>query len=108
MFVVIGIAVIFAIFIAVLLGLIILKAIGQWKKNKHSPLLTVAATVVAKRQYINYSDDSSYTRYYATFQFENGDRLELVIPHSQIGYLVEGDRGRLSFQGTWFRSFERT
>ena len=37
----------------------------------------------------------------------NGDRMELLIPSTQFGYLAEGDTGRLSFQGTRFLGFER-
>ena len=101
----------------VLFGVIVFRLFSQWNKNNHSPRLTVEATVVAKRQHTTHHhhsgvDDfhhiSSDTTYYATFQFESGDRLELVIPYSQFGYLVEGDRGRLSFQGTRFLGFERT
>lgn len=101
----------------VVFGLIIFRLISQWNKNNHSPRLTVEATVVAKRQHTTHHhhggvDDfhhmSADTTYYATFQFESGDRLELHIPHSQFGYLLEGDRGKLSFQGTRFLGFERT
>ena len=92
----------------VVIGLVLFKVISQWNKNTHSPRLTVAAPVVAKRSHTTHSEDSSHTRYYATFQFESGDRLELWIPRNQIGYLVEGDRGELTFQGTRFLGFERT
>ena len=47
----------------------------------------------------------SSTWYYATFQVESGDRMELSIPDRDYGYLVEGDRGSLAFQGTRFLSF---
>ena len=96
------------ILLFVVIGLVLFKLISQWNKNNHAPRLTVAATVVAKRSHTTHSDDSSHTRYYATFQFESGDRLELMIPRNQIGYLVEGDRGELTFQGTRFLGFERT
>ena len=49
----------------------------------------------------------SSTWYYATFQVESGDRMELGIPDRDYGYLVEGDRGSLTFQGTRFLSFNR-
>ena len=97
----------FVIFFVVF-GLIAVKGISQWNKNNQSPRLTVSATVVAKRTHVRHHDDGSVTHYYATFQFESGDRLELHIPRNQIGYLVEGDRGELSFQGTRFLGFERT
>ena len=94
--------------------LILVKIIGQWNKNNHSPKLTVPAVVVAKRGHTTHHHDAgefhhshSSTTYYATFQFESGDRLELHVPSSQFGYLVEGDRGQLSFQGTRFLGFER-
>ncbi len=93
---------------------VIFKGISQWNKNNHSPRLTVQATIVAKRYNTSrhhHGTDMhmhhSSTSYYATFQVESGDRMELQIPSTQFGYLVEGDTGRLSFQGTRFLSFER-
>ena len=38
---------------------------------------------------------------------EDGDRMELSIPTQDYGYLVEGDHGKLTFQGTRYLSFER-
>ena len=94
---------------------ILVKIIGQWHNNNQSPRLTVEATVVAKHGHTTHHHDAgnlshshSSTTYYVTFQFESGDRLELHVPHSQFGYLVEGDRGALTFQGTRFMGFERT
>ena len=93
---------------------ILVKIVGQWHNNNQSPRLTVEATVVAKRGHTTHHHDAgnihhshSSTTYYVTFQFESGDRLELHVPHSQFGYLVEGDRGELTFQGTRFLGFER-
>ena len=78
----------------------------QNRENNNSPRLSCEATIVTKRTEVR--GDHSHTTYYATFQFESGDRLELKIPHNQFGYLVEGDRGKLSFQGTRYLNFERT
>lgn len=78
----------------------------QNRENNNSPRLSTEATVVAKRTKV--WGDHSHTTYFATFQFESGDRLEMEIPHNQFGYLVEGDVGKLSFQGTRYLSFERT
>ena len=77
----------------------------QNRKNDASPRLTSDATVVTKRTHV--WGDHSRTDYYATFQFESGDRLELKIPRDRFGYLVEGDSGKLHFQGTRFLDFER-
>ena len=108
---------VFSIFIVILV-----KNLKQWKTNNRSPRLTVEAAVVAKRADVShhhtanagditgaqgYSTMSS-TTYYATFQVESGDRMELCVPANEYGMLVEGDRGRLSFQGTRFLGFERT
>ena len=41
------------------------------------------------------------------FQVESGDRMELTVSGSDYGYLVEGDHGKLTFQGTRFLGFER-
>ena len=67
-------------------------------QNNNSPRLTVQATVVSKRMEVTHHHDAnmhtghSSTWYYATFQVESGDRMELSIPDRDYGYLVEGDR----------------
>lgn len=76
------------------------------RKNDRSPQLTVETTVVTKR--IHVWGDHSHTEYFATFQVSSGDRMELEVPDDKYGYLVEGDRGRLTFQGTRFIGFDRT
>ena len=75
------------------------------RKNDASPRLASEATVVTKRTHV--WGDHSRTDYYATFQFESGDRLELKIPRDRFGYLVEGDSGKLHSQGTRFLDFQR-
>ena len=83
----------------------LVKQRKQEQKNDASPRLTSDATVVTKRTHV--WGDHSRTTYFATFQFESGDRLELEIPRDRFGYLVEGDKGKLHFQGTRFLDFER-
>ena len=99
------------IFGVVIFGLV--KGISQWNKNNNSPRLTVPATVVAKRTNVSHHHGTNSgvhhsTSYYVTFQVESGDRMELHMAGNQYGLLVEGDRGKLTFQGTRFLSFERT
>ena len=90
------------------------KGVTQWNKNNHSPRLTVDATVIAKRTEVfrrrrgNSSLMHSATTYYATFQVESGDRFELQLQGQEYGLLLEGDRGKLTFQGTRFLEFQRT
>lgn len=50
---------------------------------------------------------TSSTRYYVTFEVESGDRIELFMDDMEYGMLAEGDRGKLSFQGTHFLGFRR-
>lgn len=110
----------FGLFFVVFIGTL-LKGIGQWNKNNHSPRLTVPVTVVAKRadihrhRHANAGDTtgahgyhtSTSTSYYVTFEVESGDRMELHLSGSEYGLIVEGDKGLLTFQGTRFLKFER-
>ena len=87
------------------------------RKNDASPRLTVPAAVVTKRAQVgtthhhnaatNTGGTYYNTKYFATFQFESGDRLELSVSPGEYGMLVEGDRGQLSFQGTRYLGFAR-
>ena len=87
--------------------------ISRWSKNEKSPRLTVEANVVAKRTAHRRTMSNKrysgrdYTNYYATFQFESGDRLELELQGREYGMIVEGDKGKLTFQGTRYLGFER-
>lgn len=97
------------------------RGISQWNKNNNSPRLTVDAEVVAKRtdishhRHANAGDatgvhgyhTSTSTRYYVTFQVDSGDRMELNMTGNEFGLLLEGDRGKLTFQGTRYLGFER-
>ena len=56
---------------------------------------------------LKYSSTSTSTSYYATFEVESGDRMELHVPATEYGLLIEGDQGDLTFQGSRFLSFER-
>ncbi len=100
-------SILFPILFLVVLGMILYTIIGNistWNKNNHSPRLTVPATVVAKRTEVS----RHHTTYYVTFQVESGDRMELTVSGSDYGMLVEGDIGKLSFQGTRYLGFERS
>ena len=100
----------FFIVFFVLFGVVVFRSLKEWNKNNHSPRLTVDVTVVGRRQHRSHSsaNDIGHTSYYITFQVESGDRMELAIPSSQFGYIIEGDKGKLTFQGTRFLNFERT
>ena len=97
--------------------MIAVKGISQWNKNNHSPRLTVPATIVAKRTKVsrhrhggagNHHHHHTSTTYYVTFQVESGDRMELHVAGHEYGLLIEGDKGKLTFQGTRYLGFERS
>ena len=87
-----GFEILFSLAFFAVLAVILVTAVRgllQWNQNNHSPHVT------------------SSTTYYATFQVESGDRMELRLSGAEYGMLAEGDRGRLTFQGTRYLSFER-
>ncbi len=93
----------------------IVKGLKQWNKNNNSPRLTVEATVLAKRhdvsrrrsagEHHHYHTTNSY---FVTFEVASGDRMELQLQGHEYGLLIEGDKGKLTFQGTRYLGFERT
>ncbi len=102
------------VLVAAVIVITIVRNLRQWHKNNQSPRLTVPATVVAKRTNVTHFQGGSNgaqhhtsTAYYATFQVESGDRMELSLPGREYGLLAEGDTGKLSFQGTRFLGFAR-
>lgn len=109
---------IFFIMVSVLVfGVIIfaiVRAVSTWNKNNNSPRITVPAKVVAKRTNVsrhhtagNMHHHHYNTTYYVTFQLQSGDRMELHMSGQEFGLLVEGDFGKLTFQGTRYLSFSR-
>lgn len=107
--------ILFLIVFVLIIGCVIfvmVRGVSQWHRNNQSPVLTVTAQVVTKRSEVirhNHGDHVGHTSttYYATFQVESGDRLELLIPRDEYGMLVEGDQGSLTFQGTRYLGFQR-
>ena len=91
------------------------RGLSQWNRNNQAPVLTVEAEVVAKRTAVGHHATArheshihqTYTVYYVTFQVESGDRMELQVDGPEYGMLVEGDRGKLTFQGTRYQEFRR-
>ena len=108
------------VIIAVILAAIIGSRLYIWNKNNHSPRETGKARVVTKRMKVSgmgghrlRSDimadttSSTTTRYFVTFELENGKRLEFHVNDGEYGMLAEGDSGELTWQGTRYLGFER-
>lgn len=116
--------VMFVLIFALVIGgfvFILVSGLRQWNKNNNSPRLTVDAQVVAKRINVRHHSDAHHngahhidthhtttsTFHYVTFQVDSGDRVEFHVAGQEYGLLVEGDYGRLTFQGTRYLGFER-
>lgn len=105
-------------FVIIVIIVSVVKGIGQWQSNNNQPILIVPAKLVSKR--INVSshmhndtdgvghNTSSSTDYYITFEVESGSRMEFQIQGQEYGLLIEGDNGKLKFQGTRYLGFERS
>ena len=113
--------VLIAVFAIILIGAVG-RGLWVWAKNNRSPQETANARVVTKRMKVsghggrvvtgnvsamNTATSSTYTRYFVTFELENGKRLEFSVKDPEYGMLAEGDQGRLSYQGTRYLGFER-
>jgi hypothetical protein len=109
---------IFPVIFILVLGIIlfsIFRNVQQWNYNNKQPVLTVDASIVSKRAHTSRSTSNhqghhhhrTRTTYYVTFEVESGDRMELHVPDQEYGLLAEGDRGKLTFQGTRYHGFER-
>lgn len=115
-----GGSVFMALFILVFLAILgtflamLLRGISQWSRDNRAPRLTVGALVTAKRTNVSRHSGAGgvghttrSTTYYATFEVESGDRMELQLSGQDYGLLAEGDRGYLTFQGSRYLGFER-
>ncbi|KPV59374.1 hypothetical protein QJ48_11360 [Paenibacillus sp. A3] len=105
-------SIIFTLALIIIVGTVLYKifsSVSVWSANNASERLTVPCRVVAKRTQVSggSGDSSAFTRYYATFEFENGERVELPLKGPQYGLMAEGDFGELTYQGTRFIDFVR-
>jgi hypothetical protein len=109
---------IISIFLSIIFMIVIgvfAMAIVSFVQNAKQPTIAREARVLSKRQQIqsssNRADDfgrfNTSTFYYITFEFSSGDREEFLVNGRDWGLLVEGDRGVLQSQGTWFKGFNR-
>ena len=102
------------LFVAGMMIFVFSTIFKQMKKDNNSPRIRVQAKVIAKRENFRRSSSmhdhgsSVHTSYYATFEVESGDRMELHMSGPEYGLLIEGDEGYLTFQGSRYISFERT
>ena len=102
----------FLVTLAVII-LIVVLVLKRKKANDRAPRLAVDAKVVSRRSDHSISRTSSTgsmhstTWHYVTFEVESGDRLEFSVSGQEYGMLMEGDIGKLTFQGTRYLGFDR-
>ena len=114
--------ILFGLVFCLVMGMFIYAIVHNVKEkraNDAAPVLTVEVLVKTKRMDTYHtsptydgdghrtSSGSYHTSYYATFEVESGDRLELQVSDYEYGQLAEGDRGKLTFQRKRFLQFER-
>ena len=100
----------FILVFGLVISIFVMTFVREFRRHKSdnaSPRLTVEAKVVGKRQNFRHSNEHGHTSYFVTFEVESGDRLELQMDGAEYGMLIEGDRGKLTFQGSRYLKFER-
>lgn len=85
----------------------LVQSANKHAENSKSPKLSRKAKIVAKRQHVSGSENSTRTSYYATFEFMDGSREEFSMKAKEYGMLAEDDEGMLNSQGEWFHGFDR-
>lgn len=92
------------VFVAILIG----KATQQRRIDATAARLRAEALVVDKRSEISGGGDRVTTQhYFVTFEFPDGNRVELSVSGAESGMLTPGDRGSLEWQGRRFVGFAR-
>lgn len=85
----------------------VIKSVADRARNNSLPVSEEHAEVVSKRMEVSGNSEGSSTSYYASFERDNGERIELRMGGREYGALAEGDRGRLRWQGNRLVGFER-
>ena len=92
-----------------IMALFVYGAVKENRYNNKQPIVPVEVKVIGKRTHVSGGGEnhSASTTYYITFELINAERLELSVSYNDYAYIVEGDKGILTFQGRRFKSFER-
>lgn len=106
----------FSLAVLVIFLLAVVSIVHQWVQNNNSPRLTVEAVVISRHTHTTQQpmagDPTGAHGFHTTidcvvtFEVESGDRLKFSVSGREYKALSEGDRGRLTFQGTRYLGFE--
>jgi len=94
-----------AVLLALPLVLRVILALRRASQITKAPRLASEVIVVNKRTEIPTARANQ--EHYVTFQFSDGQRVELNVLGSQSGMLSVGDQGTLDWQGSRFHGFTR-
>lgn len=83
----------------------VILALRRASQITKAPRLASEVTVVNKRTELPTAKTNQ--EHYVTFQFADGQRVELNLLGSQSGMLSVGDQGTLDWQGPRFHGFAR-
>ena len=83
----------------------LVKGLKREADNKKQPVETADVRVITKR--IMVSGDVSHTTYFVTFENAGSARQEFQVNGELYGLLVEGDQGKLTYQGYKVIDFNR-
>ena len=81
---------------------------GGGAEQRNAPRLRADATVVDKRSEITGGGETrAVQHYFVTFQFPDGNRVELAVTGPESGMLSRGDTGTVEWQGQRYLGFAR-
>lgn len=96
-----------ALIIFGLIGYRLIKIFLEFSYNNSQEILKREVKIIGKRMNMS-SESGTLTEYYTTFEFEDGERLELKIKDKVYGLIAEDDFGVLEYQGKRFIEFKRS
>ena len=93
----------------------VFRGVVQWNRNNQSPVITVQASVIAKRAdgeedslaEQNHFPQPALPQYFVSFSLD-GREMELMVPEAHYEALSIGDDGELTHQGTRFLGWEQS
>ena len=98
--------IIFCLVVFGLIGYRLIKVFLEFSYNNSKEVFKRQAKIIGKRMKV-YGENGTETEYYVTFEFEDGERLELKVKDKVYGLITNGDEGILEYQGRRFWNFER-
>ncbi|MGM1023402.1 MAG: DUF2500 family protein [Bacillota bacterium] len=86
------------ILLAALFGPLIISSNREHARNLKQPKIERVAKIIDKR--VDWTENSSYKKYFITCQFEGTDRKEVRVEENEYGILIVGDEVKVITQGT--------